>query len=322
MGWTNFPNGITSMGLQMPANGIPATYGRYYFVDYDNGADGNDGRSMDHAFKTLAAAYAACRTNKNDVICLSAYSNHALTELLTISKNRVHFVGLDGAMGRSYGQGTKVSMGVTTATTDIGSVLNTGTRNSFRNIKFANDNTLAQCLSNFVEGGEYTLFANCEFYKSTLLDGATSNPFTLNGDSSQFYNCTFGSLADADSGDIIHPCVRLAAGVAGAGKVTRDGYFENCNFWKQAGGTTGTFVYAAAATDVERILVFNRCRFIASNLGSTPAQAVKGAATLTVGRILLQDCAGYNVTKMSTTTGVFVAGPAVNASAGIAAQAA
>jgi hypothetical protein len=92
MSLTNFPNGITSYGVPVMGGNLPATYGKVWFVDYDNGSDNNNGESAEQAFKTVAVAYAAARTNKNDIIALSAYGTHVLTEMLDVTKNRVHFM--------------------------------------------------------------------------------------------------------------------------------------------------------------------------------------------------------------------------------------
>ena len=110
MGLTNFPNGITSMGMPVLGNGIPATEGSVLFVDYGAGSDGvsKKANSISHAFKTIDKAYDTATTNKNDVICLVGSSTHTLTEMLTVAKNRVHFVGLDGG-NRYYGQGASGS---------------------------------------------------------------------------------------------------------------------------------------------------------------------------------------------------------------------
>lgn len=308
MALTNFPNGISSFGIPvMGGGGIPATPGNVFFVDYTKGSDGNSGKSPTRAFKTVSYALSRCVTNNDDVIALIGSASHVLTEMLTVSINRVHFVGVD-ATGRAYGQNAKISLGVTTAATDIAAVLNTGIRNSFTNIKFTSANTVAESLYTFVEGGEYTNFSYCEFYKSTDLDETAAAEFVLNGDSSQFFKCTFGSLADAQTGTTIRPSVMLTSGIAGAGKVCRDGSFEKCNFWKSAGHVNGRHVYAANATDVERLLVFDNCIFANSKIAAAvPAQCV-GTAALTVGQVLVKDCVSINNTKLSTSTGVLIAG--------------
>lgn len=320
MGTTNFPNGISSMGVPVFGNGVPATHGKVYFVNYGSGSDGNNGLSTGKPFKTVSKAYSMVTSNNDDVIVLIGSSSHVLTEMLTVAKNRVHFVGMDGA-ARLFGQNAKISMGVTTAATDIGAILNTGIRNTFTNIKFTSANTVTESLYTFLEGGEYTVFSGCEFYKSTDLDQTTASEFVQNGDSTQFFNCTFGSMADAQTGTTIRPSVRLTAGLAGAGKVSRDVYFRQCSFWKSAGHVNGRHVYGANATDVERIMVFDNCIFANSKIAAAvPAQCIETAA-LTVGQILVKDCASINNTKLSTSTGVLISGavPAY-ATTGIAVQ--
>lgn len=328
MGFTNFPNGITSMGMPILGNGIPATEGNVYFVDYGAGSDGVSAKSnaITRAWKTIDKAYDTVTTNKNDVICLVGNSTHVLTEMLDVSKNRVHFIGLD-AGSRYYGQGAKVSLGVTTAATDIGAVKNTGVRNTFTNIKFMSSNTKDESLYCFVEGGEYTMFNGCEFYKDTDLDETGAAELVMNGDSPQLYNCTIGSSANAISGTIIRPNILMTKATAGTGKVARDVYMENCILWRRSSHVNNRFVYGANATDLERFMIMKNCLFAnAKNASAVPAQNVAFGSSLTVGEVLLWDCVSLNAaTAMSTTTGVFVQGytpDATGEAAGIPIQAA
>lgn len=325
MGITNFPNGLSSFGMVLTGNGIPATPGTVYFVDYGNGSDGVSvkSNSIKRPFKTISKAYGLATTNKDDVLCLMGSDAHTLTEMLTVAKNRVHFVGLDCA-SRMYGQNAKVDLNVTTAATDLGTILNTGVRNSFTNIKFRNLNTVAEGIYSVLEGGEYAEYRNCEFYKETDLDQTGAADLVLNGDSAQFYNCTIGSLANAISGTVIRANILLTKAIAGTGKVMRDCTFENCLVWRRSSHINNRFVYSAADADVERLLLFKNCGFInAANSTAVPAQAIAGAASFTVGAIVLDPtCYGVNITKMSTTTGVFVTGAAPAAGQGIAVNAA
>lgn len=313
MGITNFPNGLSSFGIPvMGGGGIPATPGNVIFVDYGNGDDGRSLKSntAQRAFKTIAKAYDLATTNKDDVIVLVGSSSHALTEMLTVAKNRVHFVGIDGSYGRFYGQNAKISLGVTTAATDIGTILNTGVRNSFHNIKFTNANTVAQGIYCVVEGGEYAVYDRCEIYKETDLNETTASEMVMNGDSCQVINCTIGSSANLLVGDIIRANVRITKGIAGAGKVARDVIFENCRFLKKAAGTASAYFYAANATDVERMFHIKNSLFYNSKLASgDPAQCVVAASAQTEGDILIDNCTSINNTKLSTSTGVAIAGP-------------
>lgn len=320
---TNFPYGVASFGAPvLGGSGLPITANRdskFIFVDATYGVDGNDGLSWDTAVKTVAQAYSMTTTNKDDVIVLSTYALHTLTSMLDVSKSRVHFVSAD-VYGRQYGQRARLYMGVTTAATDVFMVKNTGVGNTFSGIKFWNDNTLTQNVAAVGEGGEYAVYRNCEFYDSTRLNSDTHAELVLNGDSAQFYNCTFGSLADAVSGDKVRPAVLLTKETVGTGLVSRDVLFDNCRFWKQAGGTT-TAMVKGAATDVERVMEFHNCQFVANPLGSAPAVAIS-VATLTVGMILLTgDTCATKCTKIATATGVFNCTPARVATATIGIQA-
>jgi hypothetical protein len=308
MSFTNYPNGFTSFGVPQIGSGVPVTNGTYYFVDYTNGNDGYDGLSMDTPFKTVAQAYSRATTNADDVIMLMGSATHVLTEMLDVSKNRVHFIGIDGTNGRMYGQNAKISLTATTGATNIATVQNTGVRNSFTNIKFINSSTVTEGVHCVAEGGEYTVYTNCEFYKDTDLDVTTAAEFLANGDSTQVIACTFGSLADQLSGAVIRPCVKATATLSG--KKLRDNVFIDCMFWRKAGNTANKMVYGANATDVERLLLFKNCSFISNTLGAaTPAAAVGFGAAQTQGTVLLQDCASVDCTVMAqAAVGIYVAG--------------
>ncbi len=325
MGFTNFPNGLTSFGIPLFGGGmIPTSPGKVFFVNYTTGSDANRGTDISKPLKTVEYAYSLCTSGNDDIIALMGSATHPLSAMLDVSKSRVHFVGIDGTYGRMYGQNAKISLGVTTAATDVFCMKNTGVRNSFTNIKFISNNTQAASLYCVGEGGEYALYTNCEIYKSTDLDVTGSAELVLNGDSAQFVGCTIGSLADTRVGAIIRANVLLTAGLVDTGKVTRDCVFQDCLFWIQAANAANRFVYGANATDVERLLLFKNCGFINNLAGAgTPAQAIAMGATLTVGNIVVDPtCYASKVTKLSTTTGVLVTGPAPNSGQGIAVNAA
>lgn len=318
--FTKFPNGVSSFGIPQIGSGIPSTFGTYFFVNSDTGSDAYDGLSSDTPLKTIAAAYTKVTTNKYDVIVLAGNASHTLTGMLTAYKNRFIIVGVDGAQ-RFYGQRAKVSMGVTTATANLFSFKNLGVGNAFYNIKWMSSDTLTQSIGTVGEGGEYAQYINCEFYNSAKLNSDTHAELVLNGDSSQFLNCTFGSLADFVSGDKIRPAVRLANGTVGSGLISRDVLFDNCRFWKNAGGTTTSMVKLASDNDLERVMEFRNCIFMGAKTGSTPAVAID-SATLTKSHIILTgDTVAVNCTKVGTATGIFNCTPARVATATIGIQA-
>lgn len=311
MALTNFPNGVSSFGIPtMGGGGIPITPGTYYFVDYGNGSDLNDGLSMDTPMKTVAAAYALMTTNKYDVLVCLGSSAHVISGILEVSKNRCIFVGLDGA-NRRYGQRTRWTMGVTTDTDDIAIVSNTGVGNVFLNIKFDSSNSLTQAKYCFADGGEYTYVENCEFYKSTHLGVTDACELLCNGDSSQYVNCTFGDLVNTVTDNFIRGCVSFKREVL-SGKVARDVEFIHCLFLRKAGGTEASMAYIPGATDIERRLIYENCGFINAKLAAAdPADALNIAAAQTEGEIYCIDCWTAGCTALAETgLGVFNTRPA------------
>ena len=299
-------------GLSKEANGVPATTGNVYFVipssdsNYDEFYNKyqktySDGTMAVH--NTIASAYSDVTTNRHDIIMLSANSAHAQTSMLSIAKNRVHFVGMS-MRGGGFGMGarTRITMGVTTAATDLAVLQNTGVGNTFRNLKFDNANTKDESLYAVVEAGEYAIYENCEFYMSSQLDDTNAAELAMNGDSSTFNRCWIGSSIAPLSGDVVHPCMLLTKSIV-AGKYLVDSVFNECVFARMASNVNNRFVYGANATDVNRMLWFKGCMFFNNpQSGVTPALVIDMAAAQTHGAIVVdQNCIAVDVTLMGTT---------------------
>ena len=275
-------------------------------------------------FTSIASAYAQTESNNNDVIVLDGNSTHQLTSMLTVSNSRVHFVGIDYLLGvdRPYGCSTKINYADGIATADPFMIKNTGVRNTFRGIKFMNNNTDAQVVGTVGEGGEYAYYENCEFYNATALTSDTVAELVLGADSPIFKNCVFGSLADAVTGDKVRPAVLVDGSVVATVGTNRDVLFDNCRFWKKAGGTTTAFIKVVADADLERVMELHNCQFVANKLGSVPAVAIALGASLTNAQILLTgDTCASNCTKIATGIGVINCTPARVATATIGIQA-
>jgi hypothetical protein len=304
-----------------PIPGVYAT-GEYFFVDYTYGSDLGRG-TMKHPFKTLEYAYS--KADSGDAIILIGSAAHPLSAMLTIAKNRITIAGLDGGFhGRWTGQNAKIEMGVTTVATDIAAILNTGIRNVIQNVKVISNNTKAESIYTMIDAGEYLKMLGCEIYKSTDLDVTGAAEFVCNGDNGLYEKCTFGSLADARSGAVIRPVVLFTKEIGGAGKVTRDARFEDCQFWIQSTNTANRFMYGANATDIERVCTIKNSLFQNNGAASaTPAQNIAFGSSLTTGYVHVVNCSSIKAaTAMSTTTGVFVDGPVPAAdTTGIALQA-
>lgn len=76
-GLTNFPGGISSMGVPVIGGMPPSFYGRYWFVDAKTGADGNKGSSRDRPFLTMAKAFSVI--DSGDVIIFRGKVREQLT---------------------------------------------------------------------------------------------------------------------------------------------------------------------------------------------------------------------------------------------------
>lgn len=278
-----------------------------WYVDYRNGNDSNGGQSWSDAFKTYGVAVSAATNNNNDIIYIKGDSTVVETSIVNITKNRLHTIGVNGILGH-YGQGAKISCSAADGPANIATIQNTGIRNTFIGLKVIGSHTVAQGLYGFAEGGEYSRFFNCEFYKDTDLDQNLAAELLHNGDSAQFYNCTFGSTANTIADNMIRPNVLLTATLSG--KKCRDSYFENCLFLSKADGTEHTAIYAANASDVERMLIFKDCTFLNNPLSTaTPAHAVGFGAAQTEGAVFLKNCSSVDYTLMAqAAVGIYVDG--------------
>ena len=106
MGLTNFPNGISVQGVQVAPGGggsgagsgqsLPATTGKYFYVDSVAGSNANSGTGPTKPLATITAAVAKCRANKGDVIVVM--TNHAETITaaagIVLNKAGITVVGL------------------------------------------------------------------------------------------------------------------------------------------------------------------------------------------------------------------------------------
>lgn len=305
--------------------GVPVAAGGYFgdtfFVDYRNGSDTYSGKKRNLACKTLSAAINSAASNNNDRIVIDGDSTVVETAMITLSKNRIHIIGDNGPLPPAgYGCGAKVSLGVTVAATDTATLRNTGVRNTFSGIKFMNSNTLATNLHCVEEAGEYARWHNCEIYKSSLLTTDLTAELLMNGDSSQFYGCTIGDLVnERGASGKERPCVKLDRETV-AGKVCRDGWFEDCRFLHKAAHVDACHFYGKNATDVERSLVIKNSVFWNSVLATAViADAVNFAAAQTTGDVLLINPAGMGITAIAgASLNVYVSSGTAQTTDGIA----
>ena len=229
---------------------------------------------------------------------------------------------MDGG-GRIWDQGTKISLGVTTVATDIAAVKNTGTRNSFKNIKFLNNNTKAESLYCFIDAAEGTIMENCSVEHLKLLSTAGVGEFLCQGNLCLYKHCSFGADSVVSSA---RASILFDAAVGGL-SVANHVRFEDCeiNGWSTV--NTRTLITVTAVTDIKNLVLFKDCVFNA-NTSEGAASLLKAVTqtggNFTQGTILMKNCALNKIAAYVTggDTGVFVEGPATTNAAGKSVQAA
>lgn len=100
MSFTNFPNGITSMGIPALGSGIPTNVGSYLFVDSTNGSNQNRGLNISKPLATIQKAVDLAKRGTTILVAPGQYD-----ETVTISRTSAHsqmtIMGM-GGRGAAY----------------------------------------------------------------------------------------------------------------------------------------------------------------------------------------------------------------------------
>ncbi len=301
-------------GVPIGGGGTRATFGQSYFVDVERGSDNFDGLSLQinggsGPFATYAAAEDAVTSGNHDYIYLTGEGAHTITTTIAFDKSRVHTVGLPVA-GRLLGQRTRFEMGAAATGTGVAIILNTGVGNTWENIKFRSTDDQANSLYAFADGGEFTEMNFCSFEKDEDLDQTGAAEFLCNADTPIYRNCSFGNLIYTVS--VARQNV-LFTRVTISGKVARDVHFENCLFLGKT-SDTGFVNCRATGSDIERMALWDNCKFISAKTSSVTQLLSFGIASdLTDAEILLHGCSQVNITDVAASgRGVFTTSPIPN----------
>jgi len=151
-----------------------------------------DEQSFTRVFTSYEDAYAACISNRGDVIYLQDNASHELASgMLAWSKNRITTIGLGPR--RRVQQGAKVQISADLAAAAV--IKCTGTRNSFQNIKFIQSSVNAASLNVFQFAGEGNHYEDCSFIfgDATNLGSTSATEALMGEDSGTFIRCSFGT---------------------------------------------------------------------------------------------------------------------------------
>lgn len=184
-----------------------------------------------------------------------------------------------------------------------------GNNNTFLNLHLYNGGNDTYEIGGLYVSGSRNAFVNCHF-AGGVGAAAAATKYSLEIDAGQenlFRNCTIGSdtFDHANNAD-----VELILN----GTVARN-RFENCEFIGFTSTGTAHGAVKSVSTSGGSPTVFKGCTFNYGLSASTPAAAhlVSGS----VDRIILQDCAAYNVTAWGTYVRANMVAPAASAAGGL-----
>jgi hypothetical protein len=326
MGNYNMNSGYGQALMNYVATEVP-TFGRLFVCMNSSNTDEENYQRIQETFPTdpagatrfftsVATAEGVMESNNNDVCLLDANSTHVLATAWALSENRKHFIGMDGG-DRLIQQGAKVANTDGTAAAYV--LKNTGTRNSFRNIKFIQVDDDATSLTVGQSGGEGNLYKNCSFTFGVAdnLDQTNAYEFVCGEDSGTFIDCMFGQAT------LLTSAARtvMAVDQVTASQEMKDCIFKDCQWWIASSSSDANLMRILANTDAKFNNVFIRPIMMNALVGSQSAAAVDDAVDsvsgLVEGSFLFVQPAS-NATEFCTgvTDQMEVVGPATDAATG------
>lgn len=311
---TNFPNGVSSFGIPVlgGAGGIPFT-GNYFFVDYLNGSDGAEG-TADDPLKTLDRAHDLCTSGNNDVVFIigngETDGSARLSETLVWSKSATHLIGIT-APTRVAQRARIAALSGVDGFTPMVKVTGDGCMFANFSVFAGYDSAVAQVC--WLESGQRNYYSNVHFGgmghqtaadhvggRSLVIDGGVSQSTTGLGEHT-FEKCTIG-LDTVDRG-------AANASLAFDGATPRN-TFTSCLFICRADAGTPVHVLVAAASDIDRWQLFDRCQFL--NFAGTALAGGFSMAASAGGFVLLDNCVFVGATDIEATAAsneIFIMGP-------------
>lgn len=271
------------------------TGGTKFYLDTVNGSDGNDGKAPNHAFKTLATAYAALTANKNDILyMLPGASAATITTAIDWNKSYTHFIGLAAATQ----VGPRCRVNTTTAMTPMITWSANGCQ--VRGIQFSNNHSHATAGAVcFKLTGARNNFEFCHFQGLGALGVVDNSHRAIVIESSdaenRFDKCTFG----ATTVDGV-TATNFVMEFTGAVNTARNQFVE-CLFLGN-GSANSSFIKADGAGCLSTFQLFKECLFYNNIDGDFDAMTQGFVLTNTPGGyFIFMDCLVFGAATLETT---------------------
>lgn len=269
-------------------------------------------------FTSVAAAYSAMKSNRNDIMILAGSGTHEMDTMLTVSKSRVHIWGLDYLIsGRVTGQRTKIQLSTAGNLVAVeATIKNTGTGNSFKGLKVMNSGTDAASVAAMIDQGEATYMDRVAVMKFTDLDQATVADFICRADSYTYRECEFGFDT------LVQSAARPTFWFKNDGATrAKNGRIIDPLFVCSSSEATKSFIKIENTSSLAFQTIIKNPIFSNALVSSASAAALNDAVTsasgLVEGNILIVNPASNTTEFCSTVTDqIKVVGPAVSAQAG------
>jgi hypothetical protein len=298
MVYTNFPNGVTSMGV--PVNGM-LTNGNTWFLKpgtstpTGNGSNGNDGLTPTTAFLTTSYALTAATAGQNDIIYMIASSDTASqttdyqSATLTWNKDLTRLVGINA--GPKNSQRSRISTLSTANGANLAPLFTLSANDCyFENIEFfagVPGSNPTQALGCMLVSGERNVFRNCQISGTggSTMDAAGQYSLKVTGQENYFEDCTIGLDTVARASATYEMYL--------SGGAVRN-VFRRCRIVTYASAATMTFL-TVPVNGIDRWNLFEDCAFInmptgvASGTTITQGFSITGGGTPD-GCVLLKDC--------------------------------
>ena len=333
MGYTNYPNGLTSFGVPLYGGGggcSPIGIGMgdlKYVVDSKSSNQWytslkKKGIADVDIFTTIQDAHDACTEGQNDVVFCTrgTYDTAAAAGDITWSKSYTHLIG------PSNGRPQIRSL----HTSGVAVILCTAHHCKFHNLDIKQYGEASTCIAGFKEQGYANEFVNCKIRGdlrteqaqnanccSLFIDTSVSNA----GLEDAFYSCRIGSM---------HGIVRtlgavILIGLTNTGGNAKEMLFDRC--WIESRSVTAgcTAVTISANSCIAGLTYFKDCLFNNYYAGGTFTALTEciDDNCNTDHTIVIDNCVNVGFAAWdSGNTHVRVAMPDVNTAGGIAEQAA